>query len=115
MSLSLYMDLHVPGPITLGLRRRRVSVLRGQDDGMDGKGDAVLLDRALALGRVVFTLDQDFLAEATMRQRAGQAFAGVFFAHQNRSSIGRCIDDLELLAKVYDPPDMMNRVVYLPL
>ena len=82
---------------------------------MDGKDDDVLLDRALALGRVVFTQDQDFLAEAAMRQRIGQPFAGVIFAHQHGVSISGCIDDLELLAKVYDPPEMMDRVVYLPI
>jgi hypothetical protein len=26
-----------------------------------------------------------------------------------------CIEDLEALAKIYEPADMANRVVYLPL
>ena len=69
----------------------------------------------LALGYAVFTQDEDFLAEAARRQRAGEPFAGVVYAEQLGVPIGRCIDDLELLAKVYDPPDMMNQVVYLPI
>ena len=77
--------------------------------------DPVLLDRALALGHVVFTQDRDFLAEAARRQRAGETFAGVVYAEQLGVAIGRCIDDLELLAKVYDPPDIMNQVAYLPI
>ena len=109
------MDVHVPGPITRGLRLRNVLVLRSQDDGTDQADDPVLLDRALALGYVVFTQDRDFLAEAASRQRTGESFAGVVYAEQLGVTIGRCIDDLELLAKVYDPPDMMNRVIYLPL
>jgi hypothetical protein len=39
----------------------------------------------------------------------------VIYAAQTRVSIGRCIYDLEVLAKVLDPPDMLNRVEYLPL
>ena len=39
---------------------------------MDQAADPVLLDRALALGYVVFTQDVDFLAEAARRQRAGE-------------------------------------------
>jgi hypothetical protein len=109
------MDVHVPYSITRGLRQRNVVVLRTQNDGMDRAADPVLLDRALALGHVVFTQDQDFLAEAARRQRTGEAFAGVVYARQLAVPIGRCIDDLELLAKVCGPPDMMNRVVYLPL
>ena len=109
------MDVHVPWAITRGLRQRRVLVLRSQDDGTDQADDPVLLDRALALGYVAFTQDRDFLAEAARRQRTGELFAGVAYAEQLGITIGRCIDDLELLAKVYDPPDMMNQVVYLPI
>ncbi len=109
------MDMHIQDAVTRGLRRRNVVVLRAQDDGTDQADDPVLLDRALALGYVVFTQDVDFLAEAARRQRAGEAFAGVVYAKQLAVSVGRCIDDLELLAKVYDPPDMMNQVVYLPI
>ena len=82
---------------------------------MDRAADPLLLDRALALGHVVFTRDADFLVEASRRQRAGEPFAGVVYARQRVVSVRRCIDDLELLAKVYDPPDMMNQVVYLPI
>ena len=30
-------------------------------------------------------------------------------------TIGQCVADLELIAKVYEPADMANRVEYLPL
>jgi hypothetical protein len=42
-------------------------------------------------------------------------FAGVVYARQQHVSIRRCIDDLELIAKAYDPPDVLNQVTYLPL
>jgi len=30
-------------------------------------------------------------------------------------TIGQCIEDLELIAKVYEPDDVANRVEFLPL
>lgn len=115
MSLSYYMDAHVRAAVTNGLRQRGVTVLTAQEDGTDQLDDPPLLDRATALGDVLFTQDVDFLIEAARRQRAGERFTGVVYAHQLRVPIGRCIDDLELLGKVYDPVDMENRVEYLPL
>jgi hypothetical protein len=42
-------------------------------------------------------------------------FPGVVFARQSRVSIGVCIRDLEIIAKVGNPEDFANRVQYLPL
>lgn len=115
MSLQLYMDENVHSAITQGLRQRGVDVLTVQEDGRKGADDPVLLDRATALGRVLFTQDTDLLAEGTRRQRAGEAFAGVVYAHQVRVPIGRCVQDLELLAGASDPGELSGQVVYLPL
>jgi predicted nuclease of predicted toxin-antitoxin system len=115
MSLDLYMDVQVQLAITRGLEKRGVDVLRAQDDGSARLDDPELLDRAMALGRTMFSRDDDFLAEATRRQRAGEPFAGVVYAHQNNVTIGQCIEDLELIAKVYEPPEIADRVIYLPL
>jgi hypothetical protein len=49
LSLSFYMDEHVPGAITAGLRTRHV-VLTAQEDGRTGATDGELLDRATVLG-----------------------------------------------------------------
>jgi predicted nuclease of predicted toxin-antitoxin system len=115
LTLSLYMDVNVAGPITRGLRQRGVTVVTAQEDGASQLPDPDVMDRAMLLDSVVFTHDPDFLAEATRRQRAGEDFSGLFYCHQLRAQIGRCIADLELLAKALDPPDMKNRVEYLPL
>jgi hypothetical protein len=109
------MDVHVPMAITLALRSRGVMVRTAQEDGSDRLPDPDLLDRTTSLGYVLFTRDADLLAEAARRQASGVTFAGVVFAHQLRVTIRRCIDDLELVGKVYDPADMINRVEYLPL
>jgi hypothetical protein len=108
------MDVHVKKAVTAGLRRRGVDVLTAQEDGGTRLLDPELLDRATALGRVLVSQDEDLLVEAERRQQSGVAFAGVVFSHQF-TRIGVLITDLELLANVYDPVDVANQVVYVPL
>jgi predicted nuclease of predicted toxin-antitoxin system len=115
MALALYMDQHVPRAITTGLRLRGVDVLTAYEDGRSEWDDAALLDRANELQRVLFTRDDDLLIEASQRQRAGIPFRGVIYAHQLRVSIGKCVEDLELIAQVGEAEDLMNGVKFLPL
>jgi predicted nuclease of predicted toxin-antitoxin system len=77
VSVQLYMDVHVPDAITVGLRLRRVDVLTAQEDGARRLSDALLLDRATASARVLFSQDEDLLRESAQRQQQGVSFAGV--------------------------------------
>jgi hypothetical protein len=116
VSVSFYADEQFPGPITRGLRQRGVDVLTVQDDGRSGeKDDAVLLDRATALGRVMLSCDRDHLVEAGRRQQLGQAFAGLVYAIAGATATGQCVNDLEIIARVSEPADLANRVEYIPL
>lgn len=114
MAIALYMDHHVPRAITMGLRLRKVNVLTAYEDGASNLDDPDLLDRASELERVLFTMDDDLLVEAAARQSQGVAFGGVIYAHQLRVSIGACVRDLELIAKVGEPEDLRGRVQFLP-
>ncbi|HAX77752.1 MAG TPA: hypothetical protein DCY88_18420 [Cyanobacteria bacterium UBA11372] len=115
MSVLLYMDEHVHSAITVGLRLRDVDVLTVQEDERAGTPDPILLDRAMELGRVMFSQDQDFLVEAKRRQIESINFAVVIFARRTRVTIGNCIRDLEIIAKLSEPEECANRVQYLPL
>jgi len=115
MAIKLYMDHHVPKAITIGLLYRGVDVITAQEDKSNELDDSLLLDRANELDRVLFTQDDDLLAEATKRQRVSVIFRGVVYAHQLRVSIGACIHDLEIIAKAGEPDDFISRVVFLPL
>jgi uncharacterized protein DUF5615 len=108
--LRLYMDHHVPGPITAGLRQRGVDIVTAEEDGAKRFDDDLLFDRATSLGRVLFSQDKDLLALAHHRQQAGMEFAGLAYAHQLRISIGQAIGDLELLAKALEPDYMLKTV-----
>jgi predicted nuclease of predicted toxin-antitoxin system len=115
LSLKLYADVHVRRAISVALRMRGVDLLTAQADGAAELEDPELLDRASGLGRVLFTQDEDLLTEGVRRQRIGESFAGIIYAHQLRVTIGQCINDLELIAKVYDPADIAGRIEHLPL
>ncbi len=90
-------------------------MITAEEDNAARLPDPDLLDRATALGRVLFSQDTDLLREGTRRQQSGEPFSGVIYAHQLHVPVGRCLDDLELLAKACDPPEFVNRVEYLPL
>jgi hypothetical protein len=74
-----------------------------------------LLDRASSLGRVLFTQDDDLLAEAALRQEQGKSFSGIVYVHQLQLTIGQYINELELLAKLSESLETENQVIFLPL
>ena len=115
MSLSFYMDVHVPWAITTELRLRGVNVITAQEDGAGRLKDPRLLDRATTQGRVLVTHDTDFLREAARRRDQSIPFAGIIFVPQLDVTIGRAVADLELCAKATEPAEWINRVEYLPL
>jgi hypothetical protein len=115
VTLRLFMDHHVRAEITDGLRRRGVDVLTAQEDRSHRLADPALLTRCTLIGRVLFTNDDDLLAEAARRMVSAEHFSGVIYAHQLQITIGKAVDDLELIARVYDPPDIANQIQHLPL
>ena len=115
MAIALYADVHIPRAIVEGLRVRHVDVRTAQEDEAAELSDAALLDRATALGRALLTFDDDLLAECATRQRQGTVFSGLIFGHPLRVSIGQCIRDLEVMATVGEPEDILNQVEFLPL
>jgi len=115
VSVAIYMDVHVPRAITVALRARGVDVLTAQEDQAALLSDSELLDRASALLRALFSRDEDLLVETAKRQKSGRTFSGLVYAHQLRVTVGQCINDLELIGKISEPEDFLNRVEHLPL
>jgi predicted nuclease of predicted toxin-antitoxin system len=109
------MDVHVPYAITIALRLRGVDVLTAQEDNSQELEDVALLDRATALGRILFTRDDDLLREGALRQKRGESFVGIIYAHQLNISVGQCVIDLELVAAASDSDEWIGRIEYLPL
>ena len=114
MAVAIFMDVHVPQAITDGLRRRGVDVLTALEDASAEREDHDLLERARALGRVLFTQDIRFKALAEDWQRQGRPFAGLLFGHQLRASIGRFVSDLELIGNASEPSEWLDTIAHLP-
>jgi predicted nuclease of predicted toxin-antitoxin system len=115
LTLKLMMDVHVRRAVTSGLRRKGVDVLTAQEDGSNRVDDPDLMNRATQLDRILFSQDHDLLREAARRQQCGEEFSGLVYVHQEKLTTGQIIRDLEIIAKIYEPDDMRNRVEYLPL
>jgi len=115
MSVGLYADVHVPGPVLLQLRNRQVDVLAATEEGARELEDDELLILAASLRRVTVTQDIRFKVLAEEWQRIERPFAGLVFAHQRYVSYGQMILDLELIAKATDADYWQNRVEQLPL
>ncbi len=105
MGVALYMDVHVPGPITQQLRQRGVDVLTAQEDRRDIVSDEQLLERAMELGRLIFTQDVLFRVLAEQWQRHERSFAGLLFGSQLGGTIGQYVEDLELIGKASSPDE----------
>ena len=63
---------------------------------------------------MLYTNDTDLLIEANRLDKSGEVFSGVVYSHFPNSPVGRCIDDLELIAKTLDADDLTNRIEYIP-
>ena len=115
MPVALYMDVHVPMPITRQLRVRGVDVVTATEAGTNRLPDHELLQLATAEGRVLFTHDIRFKVQAEDWQRDGRRFAGLLYGHAEGASIGQYVRDLELIAMAASPTEMENAVLHLPL
>ena len=115
MAQPLYMDVHVPSAVTEGLRRRGVDALTSQEDGTREADDEALLQRAMELGRTLFTQDDDVLAIVSQWQQQGREFDGVVHSHQLGPGIGNIIEDLELISACATKDELRNRLMFLPL
>ncbi|MGO8747108.1 MAG: DUF5615 family PIN-like protein [Thermoguttaceae bacterium] len=94
------MDHHVRAAVTNGLRRRGIDVRTAFEDGRADASDEELLTRAMELGRIVFTQDDDFLAIADDWQRVGRHFAGVIYRGNSGDTIPDSGSNLSHVARI---------------
>lgn len=114
MSVPYYFDHHVPGPLAHGLRIRGVSVLTAEEDGNKALEDDLLLERATTLGRILVSNDKDFRRIAAQWRAMGKSFAGVVAITDQHAAYGALIEHLLMIAVVYSPEEMTNRIEYIP-
>ena len=108
MSLKFYMDVHIKGAVTNGLRQRGVDVLTAQEAGMRLAEDDEHIEFALTQRRVIFTNDADFLR----LHAKGIHHAGIVYCQQT-DSIGKMIQGLMLVHELLDESQMLNKVEFI--
>ena len=89
MAVAIYMDVHIPRAITLGLRIRGTDIVTAQEDNSENLSDSALLTVLPPYNAAYLLLTMTYL-EAKKRQKEGAHFSGVIYAHPLKVSIGRC-------------------------
>jgi predicted nuclease of predicted toxin-antitoxin system len=107
--IRFYLDEHVPRAVSKGLQQRGIDVLTTQEAGRRGRSDDEQLALALQDGRVMVTLDSDYVALAAQ----GTEHAGIAYAKPGTRSIGELVRGLLLIHDALQPGDMLNHVEYL--
>jgi Domain of unknown function (DUF5615) len=113
--LPLLSDEDVHGAITAGLRQHFVGldVVRVQEIGLLHAPDPIILERAAAEGRVLFTRDRNTMtAHARDRIRLGLRMAGLIVLAED-IRIGKAIQDLGTLAQAGNPGELDGQIVFL--
>jgi predicted nuclease of predicted toxin-antitoxin system len=107
--LRYYFDEHLKAPIAEQLLVRGIDVLTAQQarHADQAISDSDQLAFAASVGRVMVTEDRDFIVLA----HAQVPHAGIVMM-QRRLSIGEAVEYLELLAKVTEPDEVRDRLVY---
>ena len=115
--LRLASDADVHGDILRGMRRRlpQIDLLRAQDALPKDEPDPEVLAWAAHQSRVLITNDRSTMVGfAYERVRSGEIMPGVIVTNKGQS-IGRAIDEIELLAEFMSPNEIREQmVIFLP-
>lgn len=115
--LRLLTDENLDGNILRGLIRRLdgVDVVRVQDVGLIGADDPNVLAWAAEQGRVLVTHDtQTVTRYAFERIDSGLPMPGVVEVILS-TPIGKAVEDLALIVEYFEPGDLDDQVIYIPL
>lgn len=104
--LSPSTDHHFNSATIAGLRHKEIDVLTAQEDGVDRRSDAAILDRASELGRIICNPDGHSIVLADRCVAAGKPFEGEVFAHHWQITMGPAIRDLNLVCQVLAPAEL---------
>ena len=106
--VRFYADEHIARAVAIGLQQRGVDVVTAVEAAMLGAEDPAQLTFALNEGRVLLTMDSDFLALAA----SGIPHAGIAFVRQ-RTSVGAIIRGAALIHQVLTAEEMIGRTEYI--
>jgi predicted nuclease of predicted toxin-antitoxin system len=115
--LRLVTDEHIHGGVVTGIRMHHpeVDIVRVQDVGLAGSGDAAILDWAAREDRIVVSQDRrTLIRDANDRIVAGLPVPGVLILKPG-FTIGEIIEEIALLAVCSLPEEWKGRIEFIPL
>ena len=109
-AIKFYLDEMISPNVATGLRLRGIDVLTVKEAGSLSKRDEEQLDFATREGRVLVTMDDDYLALHSQ----GVPHAGIAYIAQNRKvGIGELVQRLQLVYEVLEPQELRGSVEFL--
>lgn len=115
MKIRLYLDEDaMEGGLVWALRSRKVDVTTALEQGMVNQPDDLHLERATALGRVLYSFNVgDYLALHTGYLRQGNHHAGIILAPQQTYSVGEQMRRLLKLIALRSAEALQDQVEFL--
>jgi predicted nuclease of predicted toxin-antitoxin system len=113
MSLKFFFDECVDEDGAAALRAHRVEVITTTDMPRKEISDKEQLAFAYAEGRVIYTIDHDFLRLAYECLEQNRPFAGIVYRRPGQRSKQEIIEALLLMHAVYDTHDMENHLEFI--
>ncbi len=104
-----YLDEHAPVEIARQLNEIGIDTVTVRDQKTRGKDDPSQLQIATDQGRVLCTLDSDYIGLA----QDGAIHAGIVFIPNENTEIGVVVTYLALMAKVFTVDEARNHVEFL--
>lgn len=108
-TIPFHLDENVDPRIAAGLRLLGIDVTTSVEAGLLAASDLDQLDYTVRAGRVIITLDTDFLR----LHAAGYEHPGMCFYAAEGRSIGQVIRAARLIWELLEPSDMVNKIEYL--
>jgi hypothetical protein len=98
----------------LWLCSRTVDIVRAQDVGLSNAEDAQIREWAEQFGRLVLTHDRSTMPDHSRRRLSlGLHLPGIFIV-DDRAPIGKCIEDILLIAECSEADEWHDQIYYLP-
>jgi hypothetical protein len=107
--IRFHLDENVDPAVAEGLTRQGIDVTTTVRVGLGGASDEAQLTFTRNEGRVIFTLDDDFLRLAM----GGAEHGGIVYCHPQHRTIGQIIRGLLLIWDCLTPAEMRNHVEFL--
>ena len=106
--IRIYADESINVAIVERLKRRGVKAFSAKDLAKLGLTDEEQLETAIQQKAVILTNDSDFV-----RISARKKHTGIIYVHQDKLTIGECIQRLKIITETRTAEQMKNQLIFV--